>query len=770
MKNKRGKTVFSGVGIALLLCLLMVMMPFASTVSNGDTTEEVSTEANSEKIDNEESVLDSTDDSTFNAENYGYDADYEMLGMREQNSKVFVADDGSLDMVYSSEPLHYQGTDNTWQDIDFTIDSSVDGYEVTQTESPVYFENEAVDGYSAQFGGDFEITSGVDSMIVVIDTPLSSEAMPGVTESAGSSIAVKDSSKEVDLEINPLFFETSKNTLIGGNKISYPLSDTIDLRYTVKHDKVKQEVVINALPSMYAEMPEFRQSEYFGLYERFEIPVGHQLVTADGFDLTGAVLYQTNQHLSIVNIETGVEVVRIEAPVAHQSTLNDDEAQIDSTYFLSVDEFGTSGSIITAIMTSSLLSEDVSFPVTIDPTFTYLAAGQNNYLVCDVSANDCHSKTNGRYEYDNWGQMLDSPRFPFQFGSTLPDGNALAPVQSVTAKITYQSDYDTGYADVIILEDCGISSSGAPSGTNYLGQYANPSGCTGNALAAYTPPTASGTPLYTYDQPTSYYRMSCSGSQSYCRHYSHFGYDNSQNYDHGYYVTASDGSSTNGIFPGGTYSWEVTDIYSDGMDGGAYYRIYERNAGQPVTNTMNGWSYIGVQPTTSGGSSTGTFTVAPNKEFTIRYRCGSYYFSSCYANENVIMIQEESGTALPALSSGGNSFGAAQATLALGGGQEARMKWDCGTWCSETTIFWRETGQSWTYANSWSPNYGNGQDFQTYYSNTEGTLIQNAGGSTMNLEFLVYDSYGDGTNGGDGTVQIDALGTWGTVPSTPWGL
>ena len=770
MKNKRGKTVFSGVGIALLLCLLMVMMPFASTVSNGDTTEEVSTEANSEKIDNEESVLDSTDDSTFNAENYGYDADYEMLGMREQNSKVFVADDGSLDMVYSSEPLHYQGTDNTWQDIDFTIDSSVDGYEVTQTESPVYFENEAVDGYSAQFGGDFEITSGVDSMIVVIDTPLSSEAMPGVTESAGSSIAVKDSSKEVDLEINPLFFETSKNTLIGGNKISYPLSDTIDLRYTVKHDKVKQEVVINALPSMYAEMPEFRQSEYFGLYERFEIPVGHQLVTADGFDLTGAVLYQTNQHLSIVNIETGVEVVRIEAPVAHQSTLNDDEAQIDSTYFLSVDEFGTSGSIITAIMTSSLLSEDVSFPVTIDPTFTYLAAGQNNYLVCDVSANDCHSKTNGRYEYDNWGQMLDSPRFPFQFGSTLPDGNALAPVQSVTAKITYQSDYDTGYADVIILEDCGISSSGAPSGTNYLGQYANPSGCTGNALAAYTPPAATGTPLYTYDQPTSYYRMSCQSSQSYCRHYSHFGYDNSQNYDHGYYVTASDGSSTNGIFPGGTYSWEVTDIYSDGMDGGAYYRIYERNAGQPVTNTMSGWSYIGVQPTTSGGSSTGTFTVAPNKEFTIRYRCGSSYFSSCYANENVIMIQEESGTALPALSSGGNSFGAAQATLALGGGQEARMKWDCGTWCSETTIFWRETGQSWSYANSWSPNYGNGQDFQTYYSNTEGTLIQNAGGSTMNLEFLVYDSYGDGTNGGDGTVQIDALGTWGTVPSTPWGL
>ena len=75
MKNRKGKTVFGGFGIALLLCLLMVMMPFAATVSNGDTTEEISTETKSDRINNDDSVLDSTDDSTFNAENYGYDAD-----------------------------------------------------------------------------------------------------------------------------------------------------------------------------------------------------------------------------------------------------------------------------------------------------------------------------------------------------------------------------------------------------------------------------------------------------------------------------------------------------------------------------------------------------------------------------------------------------------------------------------------------------------------------------------------------------------------------
>ncbi|RJU82349.1 MAG: type IV pilin [Candidatus Poseidoniales archaeon] len=768
MKNKRGKTVFGGVGIALLLCLLMVMMPFASTVSNGDTTEEISTEANSERIETEDSMLDGTDDSTFNAESYGYDADYEMIGMREQNSKVFIADDGGLDMVYSSEPLHYIGADNTWQDIDFTIESSQDGFEVTQTESPVHFESEFENGYSALFGGEFEITSGVDSMLVAINTPLSTIGTPGIQEE--SLGGVDDSSKDLVIEINPLYFETSKNTLTGGNKISYPLSDTIDLTYTVKQDKVKQEVVINALPHMYAELPEFRSSEYFGLYERFEIPVGHKLVSSDGYDLTGTELYQTNRHLSIVNIETGLEVVRIEAPIAHQASLDESTAEITSTYFLSVDEFGTSGSIITAIETSSLLSKDVSFPVTIDPTFNYVATGQNNYPVCDISENNCHSKTDGRYEYNNWGQMLDSPRFPFQFSATLPNGNALSPIESVTAKIYYDGDYDSGYADVIILEDCGISASGAPTGTNYLGQYANPSGCTGNALQAYSPPTSTGNPLYTYDPPTSRYRHYCTSWSNYCQHFSHFGYDNSNNYGFGYYVTADDGSSTNGIFPAGTYNWEVKDSYGDGMNNNANFRVYTRNAGGSVTNTMYGWSYLG-QYTTGGSSSSGTFTVPAGQEFVLRYYCPSSTLSGCYTNENLMTIQQQSGTSLPSLSNGGNSLARGpDATLALGGGQEARMKWTCGTWCGENTIYWREAGQSWSGTNSWSPNYGSGQNYQTYYSNTEGVLIQNSGGSTMNLEFLVYDSYGDGTNGGSGLVQVDSLGTWGTVPATPWGL
>ena len=36
MKNKNKRNVFSGVGIALLLCALMVLMSWSATVSNGD--------------------------------------------------------------------------------------------------------------------------------------------------------------------------------------------------------------------------------------------------------------------------------------------------------------------------------------------------------------------------------------------------------------------------------------------------------------------------------------------------------------------------------------------------------------------------------------------------------------------------------------------------------------------------------------------------------------------------------------------------------------
>ena len=802
MKNKRDKTVFGGVGIALLLCLLMVMMPFAATVSNGSTIEEISTETKSEKIDTEEPVIEGSYEYNFDAEDYGYDADYEMLGMRELNSKVFIGDDGGMDMVYSSEPLHFEDVDGNLLDYDLSIDATVDGYQVAQTDSPVHFESEPENGYSASFGGAFDITSGVDSMIVLIDVP--DEQSEDETEISQSLI--KDSfadgsyADELVMEINPLFFETSKQVLTGGNRISYPMSDTIDMIYTVEKDSVKQDVVINALPHMYAEIPGFMNSEYLGLYERFEIPVGHHLVSSGNEVLTGVELFTTEDYISIVNIESGLEVAQIEAPVSqYYSSVEGADTQMETIYFISVDEFGTTGSIITAVAMSSLLFEGVTFPVTIDPTFTYTAATPNNYPVCDIVLNDCHTRTDGRYEYSGYGDMKYSPRFPMQFGTTLPDGTTTTPVQKIVAKLHYDGLSDNAYADIIVLEDCGLGTNGGPTGDDQLDGFANPGGCTGNALPAYTPPTGSSSIRYKYDVPTSSARSYCRSTGSgnpwspppgNCQHWSHWGYDNGQNYNHGYWVTASDGSSFNGVFPAGTYDWEITDSGGNGMNSWyadpAYYRIYTRADTWTVSNggggagTGSGWSMLSQLPNSFGSTISGTVTIPAGEVGTVRYYCTSAYVSGCDVNQNLMYMQPQAGAALPAIANPGSSaaFGAGggtlnrgpDATLTLNAGEEARIKWDCNLYCTENVVYWREAGDPWSSANSWAPNGGNGVDYTTYYSNQEGVLIQNAGSTPMSLEFLVFDTFDDGTQGGEGSVQVDNLGTWGLVPATPWGL
>ena len=139
MKNNKGKTVFSGIGIALLLCLLMVMMPLASTVSNGDKIEEISTEVKTDEKVGIDATESRSDSAAFIADDFGYDEDMEMIGMRDQNSKVFIDEDGGLDMVYSSNPLHYIDSSGQWADIDYSIDATANGFEVTETDSPITF-------------------------------------------------------------------------------------------------------------------------------------------------------------------------------------------------------------------------------------------------------------------------------------------------------------------------------------------------------------------------------------------------------------------------------------------------------------------------------------------------------------------------------------------------------------------------------------------------------------------------------------------------------
>ena len=168
MKNKKGKTVFGGIGIALLLCLLMVMMPLASNISNGEKAEEISTDVKSDEKVGSDTTESLSDSQVFVADEFGYDEDLEMLGMRTEFSKVFIDDEGDLDMVYSSNPLHYIDETGSWADIDYSVDATVDGYEVANSPSPISFGDELSEGYTVNYENGMELISGLDPVPVTI--------------------------------------------------------------------------------------------------------------------------------------------------------------------------------------------------------------------------------------------------------------------------------------------------------------------------------------------------------------------------------------------------------------------------------------------------------------------------------------------------------------------------------------------------------------------------------------------------------------------------
>ena len=103
-----------------------------------------------------------------------------------------------------------------------------------------------------------------------------------------------------------------------------------------------------------------------------------------------------------------------------------------------------------------------------------------------MSEFDCHSLENGGL-HTKIMVLMYTPRFAYQFSANLPNGLPVSMVEAVDVKVDWDPS-NNGYADIIILEDCGTNSLGAPNGDVLtLEQYANPSGCTGVALPDYTP-------------------------------------------------------------------------------------------------------------------------------------------------------------------------------------------------------------------------------------------------------------------------------------------
>ena len=326
-KNNKKKTVFGGIGIALLLCALMVLMPMSGYVNNDEATA---------TVESVEAATTGAEDSFALPEkiaeaDYEYDPSLELQGMRDAKTKAFLNEDGTITQVVGSEPVHYMSADGTWEDIDLNIQAYPEGWGVTENTFTTYFAPEVANGISVQANEFVDpVISGINPMLVTLDAS-GSAPEPFITAPSPNGVEV------------------------GGNVIRYPLAEGYDLDYAVESTEVKQNLILREVPVL----PE--AAEYFGLSEGLRMPAGYALYS--GETMLGEELFKTQDDLQIRDIETGELLVEIPAPVIMEAGA--DEPYM-GTFFVQV--HGPEILLITVVESDWLLDEDRVYPIVIDPS------------------------------------------------------------------------------------------------------------------------------------------------------------------------------------------------------------------------------------------------------------------------------------------------------------------------------------------------------------------------------------------------------------------
>jgi hypothetical protein len=448
----------------------------------------------------------------------------------------------------------------------------------------------------------------------------------------------------------------------------------------------------------------------FGFKENVELPDGAEVWTGNSKLSDNGELLQYNGMVSIVDPVTGQEIAYIAAPIAYDNSqiekdISPDSKDIDevrATYYLQIEEGSSTLVIITAVSANWLVDDNTIFPVVIDPTI----AGSYDELTdtagvtpavgfksCDVAAVDCHTNTNGHYEFDlsNWGGLHQhSPLFDFTFsqGTSLSVGQVTAHYEIGNTEWVDGSER----AGLIVMEDCGATSN--PDGdTDNLENFANPSGCGGvtdangvtssyTPLQAYTPagPPA-GAPVtytfsdFTYDNGNSgfYYDGYWGEGAMYWCDAESSGSGTGGPVDYTLDITSDEtglcgwGSSdfikpdtgsdeSNGIFVGGqTYDFTVYDTpYADGIDEGLV--VFQTRTAATASSAAGSWTnayligdYSNIGATapytstfTNGGAYASQITVASGDEMRLAYHCSYSGWSDdsdeCWSDETYVTL------------------------------------------------------------------------------------------------------------------------------------
>ena len=164
-KNTNKKTVMSGVGIALLLCALMVGMTMTNLVQTDAPQVESDLAVASEDSDDYFALPD-----VYEPAQYEYDETSELEGMRTMNQKAYRLDNGDTSLITSSEPIHYMSDIGSWEQIDLNIMATAYGWEVKENIYEVSFASEFHNGVSVVVNQNVDpIITGINPTVVTLD-------------------------------------------------------------------------------------------------------------------------------------------------------------------------------------------------------------------------------------------------------------------------------------------------------------------------------------------------------------------------------------------------------------------------------------------------------------------------------------------------------------------------------------------------------------------------------------------------------------------------
>mgnify|MGYP000013462230 CR=1 FL=1 len=410
-KKNQNKTVFGGIGIALLLCALMALMPMSGFMSN-DSADVEFVETSTTGEEDYFSLPDKIEEVE-----YEYDPSLELQGMRDQTTKAYLTEDGNIAQLIATEPVHYRTEEGTWENVDLNIKAMPEGWSVTENTFVTHFGPEAASGLMVQANQFVDpVVSGLNPMLVTLD--------------------------ETGTAPQPYFpAPAAKGIEVGGNVIRYPLAEGFDLDYTVESTQVKQNLIVREAPVVEPN------AVWFGLSEGLRIPAGYALYS--GEIQLGEEIFQTQEGLQIRNIETGELLLDIPSPMIIEG---DNHEPYIGTFFVQV--YGPDVILTTVVETSWLLSEDRVFPLGIDPT---LKVYQNAGGYCYVYYNNCYSNTL-RYLYKYYSSVYYLPwhKVTFTSSNALPSGAAIQSIKWKEHISSYSYASANSNVQLKVLQECGV--------------------------------------------------------------------------------------------------------------------------------------------------------------------------------------------------------------------------------------------------------------------------------------------------------------------------